>query len=178
MDTLQISPIVGFKPAVASTGSPGGEASSTHSDSKSSAPAVFNPNGQTQEQVTAARAQEARAAAQRAAEAKAEEAKKAAQAEDAEKSLDLKVGLVSGSSTKVFVDIVDPKLNRTVYRIFGPPANDTAPKPHEAEAHDTGDTGTGDTSTSDAGAKPADATNAYSRTGTPADQPANLKTDA
>jgi len=164
MDTLQISPVGGFKPATtAPTGSPGGsgEASSAHSNSKSSAPVVFNPNGQTQDQVVAAQ-KTARAAEQRAAEAKAEEAKKAAQAVEAEKALDLKVGLVSGSSTKVFVDIVDPKLNRTVYRIFGPPANDASP----AEAdHDTS-------------AKAADASSAYSRTTTPADHTTNVKTDA
>jgi hypothetical protein len=163
MDTLQISPVVGFKPAAAPAGSPGGEAHHAHSDSKSTSapPPVLNPNGQTQDQVVVTQHNAARAAEQRAAEAKAEEAKKAAQAAaDSEKALDLKVGLVSGSSDKVFVDIVDPKLNRTIYRIFGPPAGE-AEKPQP------------DTSTSDA--KAADA---YTRTSAPHDHPASVKTDA
>jgi hypothetical protein len=163
MDTLQISPVGGFKPAAAPAGSTGGEASSAHPDSKSiHAPLpVFNPNGQTQDQVAAARA------TARAAEAKAEEAKKeAAKADDTAKALDLKVGLVSGSSNKVFVDIVDPKLNRTVYRIFGPPADATSEPQEAAPAHD-------------AGAKPEDATNAYTKTGTSTEEhPANVKTEA
>jgi hypothetical protein len=158
MNTLQISPVVGFKPAAAPTGSPAGEAPSAHPDSKStSAPAtIFNPNGQTQDQIVATRE-----SAARAAELRTEEEKKAAQAKEDEKALDLKVGLVNGNPGKVFIDIVDSKLHRTVYRIFGPPGDETA-------KHDAGTDG----------AKAADASNAYSRIGSaPADHPTNVKTE-
>jgi hypothetical protein len=160
MDTLQISPVVGFKPAAAPAGTPAGEASSPHSDSKSakstSTPtAIFNANGPTQEQLVATR-ESATRTAERAAELKAEEEKKAARAKEAEKALDLKVGMVSGDPGKVFIDIVDPKLGRTVYRVFGPPGEETPPAEH------------------DAGAKAA---SAYSRPSAPDEQPANVKTE-
>src|SRR4051812_13830553 len=128
MNTLQISPVVGVKPTTGPTGSPAGEAPHANPESKPTGTSEAPPQP---DQFVAAREKAARSAEQRAAEARAAEARKAAQAA-AEKALDLKVGIVSGSTGKVFVDIVDSKLNRTVARVFGPP-NGEAPK-HDAEA--------------------------------------------
>ena len=118
MNSLQLSPISGVSTA-AIPSHQAGEASSASSTTPESAPSpahVFNPNGQTTEQQIAA---SRRDEAAKAAQAQADKPKEPAP------SFNLKVGLVSGTYD-VFVDIVDPKLNRTVYRIFGPPSETVA----------------------------------------------------
>ena len=59
MNSLQVSPISGFKPAPAPAAPAGGASSASATKaSKDEAPTVFNPNGQTTEQQIASAVRE------------------------------------------------------------------------------------------------------------------------
>src|SRR5256885_9100304 len=131
MNSLQIAPVSGFKSPSVLTASSVGEASSAPADTArqaTPAPAQTSAASQTSapnaadhsvnQQLASARADAARAAEDRAAKEKAD-ARKAANADD-QKAYDLKIGVQPGGD-HVTIDIVDPTLHRTIFRVFGPP---------------------------------------------------------
>ena len=123
-------------PAVALNANPTGN---TNSVTVSAKPLV--PTGA--EQLADAREATVEAAAQRKAQAEkaAQAAKQAAEAKEKAAALESgtlerKVGLVEGT-TEVFVDLVDPVRNQSVFRVFGP-QDETGPKEEAPAAPPTG----------------------------------------
>src|SRR5581483_7172536 len=119
MNSLQIAPIPGFKSPSVPTGSPAGEATHSPADPHANrgsstapdAPVVFNANGQTlSQQVAAARGQGAHPADDHSH--KPDGDKDDAVTVTSKPSYALKIGYENGDH--VVIDIVDPKLHRTV----------------------------------------------------------------
>jgi hypothetical protein len=152
MNALQLLPLGAKTAPPVSTGgkAPVGEALSAAKKPPAAAPPNIGPSNnpapaagpaaksvapQAAEQLAQARANTIKAADERKVQAEraAQAAKEAAQAkkEAAELSdgpLEREVGLVEGT-TKVFVDLVDPALKKSVFRVFGP---EDAPQQTEA----------------------------------------------
>jgi hypothetical protein len=165
MNTFQLSPLGATAPPTAPPGKPAVVAdASAPSSKKPFKPEIVAPDTgtgapSTDQQLAEARShtvqatEEHKAQVEKVQAEKAQAAKeKAAEARKAQEeavtldigTLDRKIGLVEGT-TKVFVDLVDPVHQRSVFRVFGPseaakddsaeqpPAD--APRPAPAEAN-------------------------------------------
>jgi len=186
MNSLQIAPVSGFKSPSVSTASPVGEATHAPSDSQGkhadassgAAPQptpASNTDGQTvNQQIQSARSDAAHAADDKTAKDARDKGKDTHATEKGaapEPSYDLKIGYQNGTD-HVVIDIVDPKLHRTIYRVFGPRDNSDTD-----DAKDTQDAKAGSTDHSAADKAAADGVKAYNRVGTTGEPAANVKTE-